>query len=205
VAPPSAAGSVVGTLELLDRAGAKGPAVDAVVWIPGLSGGAPRPARLTQRNKQFEPHVVVVGKGGTVSFPNSDHIFHNVFSSTPGAEFDLGLYKSGSSKDRAFPRPGVVRVFCNIHPVMTGYVVVLDQPDPVFAVTDAAGRARLTGVPPGVHRVRIWHEKGGEQEVTVDVASGREVSFGAVLDGSRWKNQPHKNKLGEDYPKGERY
>jgi hypothetical protein len=179
--------------------------VDAVVWIPGLSGGAPRAARLAQRNKQFEPHVAVVGKGGSVSFPNSDRIFHNVFSSTPGAEFDMGLYKGGTSKDRAFPRPGVVRVFCNIHPVMTGYVVVLDQADPVFGVSDAAGRARLQGVPAGTHRLRIWHEKGGEQEVSVDVAVGRESSLVAVLDGSRWKKEPHKDKWGEDYTKKQRY
>lgn len=167
-----------------------------MVWIPGLSGASPRAARLVQRNKQFEPHVVVAGKGAVVSFPNSDRIFHNVFSTTPGSEFDLGLYKGGSAKDRTFSRPGVVRVFCNIHPAMTAYVVVLDQADPVFAVTDAAGQARMSGVPAGAHRVRIWHEKGGEQEVTVDVAAGRDASFQAVLDGSRWKKQPHEDKWG---------
>jgi hypothetical protein len=206
-APPAASGSgigsIVGTIEILDRGGKKGPAADAVVWIPGLLAASPRGvARLVQRNKQFEPHVVAVGKGGSVSFPNMDRVFHNVFSRTPGADFDLGLYKSGSAKDHAFPRPGVVRVFCNIHPEMTGYVIVLDQPDPVFALTDAAGKARLSGVPAGSYHVRLWHEKGGEQELSVDVAAGREATFGAVLDGSRWRREPHKNKNGEDYPKG---
>jgi plastocyanin len=196
---------VTGTIELLDRDGRKQLVADAVVWIPGLSGASPRGARLVQRNKQFEPHVVVVGKGGTVSFPNSDRVFHNVFSSTIGAEFDLGLYKGGSSKDRVFARPGVVRVFCNIHPVMAGYVVVLDQADPVYAVTDAAGRARLPGVPPGPHRVRVWHEKGGDQEITVEVAAGRDSAFGAVLDATRWRKQPHKDKWGEDYSRKQRY
>jgi hypothetical protein len=204
-APPAASGSgsIVGTIEILDRGGNKGPAADAVVWIPGLLAASPRGvARLVQRNKQFEPHVVAVGRGGSVSFPNMDRVFHNVFSRTPGADFDLGLYKSGSAKDHAFPRPGVVRVFCNIHPEMTGYVIVLDQPDPVFALTAAAGKARLSGVPAGSYHVRLWHEKGGEQELSVDVASGREATFGAVLDGSRWRREPHKNKNGEDYPRG---
>jgi len=196
---------VVANLELLEKNGRKGPVADAVVWIPGLPGGSARGARLVQREKQFDPHVVVVGKGGSVSFPNSDRIFHNVFSTTPGSEFDLGLYKGGTSKDQSFAKPGVVRVFCNIHPVMTAYVVVLDQPDPVFAVSDATGRARLAGVPPGTYRVRIWHEKGGDQEATVEVAPGREAVFGAVLDGSRWRKEPHKDKWGEDYTKKQRY
>jgi hypothetical protein len=196
---------VVGTIEILDRDGKKAPATDAVVWIPGISGGAPRTPSLVQRNKQFEPHVVVVGQGGTVKFPNSDRVFHNVFSTTPGFRFDLGLYKGGSSKDQSFAKPGVVQVFCNIHPVMTAYVLVLDQPDPIFALTDASGRARLVGVPPGVHKVRVWHEKGGDQEVTVDVAPGRDATFGAVLDGSRWRKLPHKDKWGEDYSRKQRY
>jgi hypothetical protein len=198
----------VGTLELLDSGGKKGPAADAVVWIPGLQAASPRGVpRLVQHNKQFEPHVVAVGKGGTVSFPNGDRVFHNVFSLTSGASFDLGLYKSGASKEHAFQKPGVVHVFCNIHPDMAGYVIVLDQPDPVFAVADAMGKVRLTGVPAGSRRVRIWHEHvlRGEQEVTVEVVAGREVVFGAVLNGSDYKKQPHKDKWGESYTKKERY
>lgn len=196
-------GSIVATLELLDRGGKKGPAADAVVWIPGLTSASVRgAARLVQRNKQFEPHVVAVGKGASVGFPNLDRVFHNVFSRTQGADFDLGLYKSGSSKEHSFPRPGVVRVFCNIHPEMAGYVIVLDQAEPVFAVTDAAGKARLTGVPAGSTRLRVWHEKGGEQEATLEVFPGRDAAFALVLDGSHWKREPHKNKNGEDYPKG---
>jgi hypothetical protein len=81
-------------------------------------------------------------------------------------------------------------------------VIVLDQADPVFAMTDATGKARLSGVPAGSYRVRLWHEKGGEQELTLDVAAGREAAFGAVLDGSRWRRESHKKKNGEDYPKG---
>jgi plastocyanin len=187
---------VVGALQLIERSGRRGPVADAVVWIPGLPGAQQRAARLAQRNKQFEPRVVVVGRGGKVSFPNTDSIFHNVFSTTRGSEFDLGLYRGGTSREWTFTKPGVVRVFCNIHPVMAGWVLVLDQPDPVFAVTDSFGRARLTGIPAGQERIRIWHEKGGEREVTVDVAAGRETSFAAVLDASAWKKDSHEDKWG---------
>jgi plastocyanin len=196
----------VGSLRLLERGGKQGPALDAVVWIPGLGGHAARgAARLVQHDKQFTPHVVVVGKGGSVAFPNLDRVYHNVFSLTGGSSFDLGLYKSGDSRERTFVNPGVVRVFCNIHPEMSAYVLVLDQAAPFFAVTDVAGKVTLTGLPVGSHRLRVWHEKGGEQEVRVDVVAGAAASFNLVLDGSGWHNEPHKNKNGDDYPGGKRY
>lgn len=147
--------------------------------------------------------MIAVPSGTTVSFPNYDRIYHNAFSRTPGSEFDLGLYRGGASRDKRFATAGLVRVFCNIHAEMAAYVLVLDET--VYGVTDARGVIRIRGVPPGTRRVRIWHDKAGESELTLAVAAGRETAFSARLDGSRYRRQPHLNKHGLDYPGGTRY
>lgn len=199
-------GAIFGHVELLLGAGRREPAEDAAVWIPGLSGTAPRGLSIASKDKRFQPHVLIVPTGAKVSFPNADAIYHNAFSLTPGAEFDLGLYRGGASKEVVFPHEGVVRVFCNIHPRMAAYVLVLDRA--AAAVTDDKGRFRLSGVPPGRYTLHVWHEKTGAIEVPVDAGAegGHEVR--AVLDASGWKDVPHTNKHGEEYPKGradERY
>jgi len=207
-APPIQTGAITGKIELLGPDRKVVPAQDVVVWLPGVP--APRKAAakptLKSQDKRFEPHVVVVTKGSTVTFPNVDKIYHNVFSRTEGSEFDLGLYRGGASKDNRFDKPGLVRVFCNIHPQMAGYVMVLD--DVPHALTDERGAFVLTGLPTGKHKVRLWHEKGGERTVEVEVRPGLETKLSTQLDGSGFKVVPHKNKQGQDYPKGrddERY
>ncbi|HYN42094.1 MAG TPA: hypothetical protein VE129_09980, partial [Thermoanaerobaculia bacterium] len=103
------------------------PAADAVAWFPGLRGPAPAaPPRMSSRDKRFEPRVLAVPRGSAVTFPNYDKIFHNVFSLSEGSPFDLGLYRNGAARTTSFETPGVVRVYCNIHPQMAAYVVVLD-------------------------------------------------------------------------------
>lgn len=133
------------------------PARDAVVWLDAAATAAD-PVRvaavLDQRNMQFTPRVLAVRVGTPVRMPNSDRLFHNVFSFRDGKVFDLGLYPVGTSKTVTFDRPGVSRIFCNIHPAMAAYVVSVDSP--LFAVTDGQGRFVMPGVPPGTHAWHVW-------------------------------------------------
>ena len=104
-------------------------------------------AVLDQRNETFVPHVLAITTGTTVDFPNSDRIYHNVFSLSKTASFDLGRYPMGHSKSVRFDKPGIVRVFCEIHSHMSAFILVFSHP--FFAMTDADGRYRIDNVPPG--------------------------------------------------------
>src|ERR1700691_5748025 len=98
-------------------------------------------AVMLQKDKTFSPHVLAIQAGSVVEFPNADPIFHNAFSSYNGQVFDVGLYPPGTSRSVRFTRPGVVRVFCNIHPSMSAIVLVLDTP--YFATTSADGTFQI--------------------------------------------------------------
>jgi len=141
---------------------------------PGLKGAPPRkplPSVMRQEGLTFVPHVLAVPLGSTIEFPNGDSIFHNVFSLSKAASFDLGRYPKGSSKSVRFDSPGIVRVFCHIHSDMTGVIVVLDNP--FFAVPDASGRYSIDGVPPGTYRVMAWHERARPLEREIRIEAGR--------------------------------
>ena len=195
--PPPAPAELRGRLQLIEASGSRVPARDTVVWIDGVAAGrAPAPT-VTSREERFDPHVVAVSRGLPVAFPNVDHIFHNVFSRSPGNEFDLGLYRKGAQRTFRFAAPGLVRVYCNIHPQMAGYVMVLE--DAVHAVTAEDGAFRLR-VPPGRRRLKVWNEKAGEKEFVLDLGVGEVKAWSAELDGSRYRRVPHKNKHGKDYP-----
>ncbi|MFN7989606.1 MAG: hypothetical protein U0529_19180 [Thermoanaerobaculia bacterium] len=203
VAAPTAtlvpAGSVRVKVVVTGMDGKTQPAADAVAWIPGLRAAEPPPApRMSSRDKRFEPRVLAVPKGSTVTFPNYDKIFHNVFSLSEGARFDLGLYRNGASKTTTFETPGVVRVYCNIHPQMAAYVLVLDGS--LYAQTGKDGTALLGGVPAGRQTLKVWEERGGEWTGTVVVSPGATAEVTVPFDASKWKEQPHKNKYGKDYP-----
>src|SRR5262249_52350831 len=145
--------------------------------VPAPPPGARPNAQLRQREQRFVPKVVAVQKGGAVDFPNDDKIFHNVFSLSQGAKFDLGLYKSGTSKTVSFDRPGTVDVACNIHPEMVATIKVFDTP--YFAVTDEAGRFRIADVPAGTYPIVGWQARGPSWRGTVTVTAGgiSEVRF----------------------------
>ena len=194
--PPA---ELVGKVELMSASNERTPAAGSVVWVPGLSGVRPAPTpTMSSSQKRFAPHVIAVAQGSTVTFPNLDRVFHNVFSRTVGSEFDLGLYRNGASRSVKFAKPGVVRVYCNIHPDMAGYVHVLGNA--AFTTTDGTGAFRLTGLPPGSRTVFVWDEKGGEKQFPVELESGRRRALNVVLDGSGYRRVPHKNKFGRDYP-----
>jgi plastocyanin len=193
---------LAGTLRLALPGGHLAPATEAVVWVPGAVSRASRssaqPPAVASRGKRFDPHVLVVTRGTMVSFPNVDSIFHNAFSRTPGTEFDLGLYRRGAARAYTFRSTGLVRLYCNIHSEMAAYVLVVD-PEDAFAVTDSSGRFRLGDLPAGPVTVRVWSEKGGEKELSVDLA-GTAAPLELVLDASGYRATAHKNKFGRDYP-----
>lgn len=140
--------------------------------IPSPARTAPKTPRvMRQEGLAFVPHVIAVEKGTTVEFPNADPIFHNVFSLSRKASFDLGRYPMGVSKSVTFDAPGLVKVFCHIHSDMSGLIMVLDNP--FFAMPDASGRFDIDRVPPGTYRVVAWHERARPLETTVRIEPGR--------------------------------
>ncbi len=202
---PASAGTVTGTISVLEKDGRQANDLgDVVVWVDGVSAKA-RPeakpdaakARIVMRAKSFTPHVLAVTAGSPVEFPNDDPIFHNAFSVSGENRFDLDLYKRPKSGQWTAVAPGIVRVFCNIHPQMSAIVVVRDNP--FFAKAGADGSFRIPGVPAGQYTVKAWHERGGEGSIAVTVPATGEVGTRLVLDASNYKRSGHKNKFGKDY------
>ena len=127
-------------------------------------------AVMDQRNETFVPYVMAVTVGTVVDFTNSDRTYHNVFSLSKAKRFDLGRYARGQSKAVRFDRPGVVRVFCEIHSHMSAFVLVFAHR--FFAVTDGDGRYRIDNVPPGTYTIVAWND--GEARETRTVKVGEE-------------------------------
>jgi plastocyanin len=155
-----------------------------VVYLETAPRGAfeerePGRAVLDQRNETFVPHVLAVMVGTVVEFPNSDKTFHNVFSLSKAKKFDLGRYAVGHSKSVRFDRPGVVRVFCDIHSHMNAFVLVFSHP--FFDVTDTEGRFRLDSVPAGTYTVVAWYEGEPRASRPVTVPPGAVVDLELVL------------------------
>lgn len=181
-----------------------------VVWLEPAGGLARMPERfragrveMVQKHKSFRPHVLAIPVGASVSFPNFDPIFHNAFSRFDGKIFDVGLYPPGTSKTVNFTRPGIVRVFCNIHPTMSAVIVVLDTP--YFGATSPGGDFRISGVPPGTYQLRVFHERATRN--ALESLERRIAVTGATLElppmtisESEYILLPHKNKFGKDYP-----
>lgn len=134
---------------------------------------------IRQEHEAFLPRVVAVTRGSTVEFPNSDPVFHNVFSLASAATFDLGRYPMGRSRGATFTKAGLVKVFCHIHSQMSASILVLDHP--YFTIPDADGTFQLTNVPPGSYSIAGWHERVGERATPVVVTAGQTVSVSLLL------------------------
>ena len=142
---------------------------------------APGRARLDQKNETFVPYVLAVTVGSTVDFPNSDRIYHNVFSLSKAKRFDLGRYPRGQSRSIRFDQPGVVRVFCEIHSHMSAFILVFAHR--YFAATDAEGRYRIEGVPPGGYTLAVWNDGSVRARRDVRVAvSGDAVELDFAVE-----------------------
>lgn len=185
-------------------------ASNVVLWLTPTEGSALPPpaisqsssrARLVQRNKSFEPHVLVVRVGSLVQFPNRDPFFHNVFSLFEGKRFDLGLYEAGSTRDVLFDKPGVSYIFCNIHAEMSAVVVAVNTP--YYGVSDRRGQVLIPDVALGRYTLRVWYEaalpetlSAMTREVTISDSAS---TLGVVQVPATGLPQEHKNLYGRDY------
>jgi plastocyanin len=204
-AAPVAAGTVQGRVAVVEKNGRLAKDLgEAVVWVEGPKTQArPTGATVTMKSKTFVPRVTVVSVGASVEFPNQDAIFHNVFSVSGENRFDLDLYKKPKSASKRFEHPGIVRIYCNIHPQMSGFVLVRDNP--FWARVSADGSFSIADVPAGTWVLKGWHERSGESALRVQVPETGAASVSLTLDASKYKRAPHKNKFGKDYEVGEKY
>jgi plastocyanin len=155
---------------------------NVVVYLKSVASGAPPPvkkAELRQEHETFIPHVLAITRGSTVDFPNDDPIFHNVFSLSGAASFNLGRYPRGQSKSWKFTKAGIVKVFCDIHSHMSATILVLDHP--YFTVPELDGSFELTSIPIGQYTIVGWHERVGERSATVRVERSRPATVNLSL------------------------
>jgi plastocyanin len=171
-----------------------------VVYLTGfVQPGGSEPATLSQRGERFDPKLLPIVAGQTVVFPNFDRLYHNVFSVSPVKNFDLGQYRSTDPpRSVAFESPGLVPVYCNIHPHMISYVVVLENP--AFAVTGADGRFEIRGAPPGPVTVNAWAPGAPRVSQDVTLAEGAESEVELELVATE-RIAPHTRKDGSPYPR----
>ena len=142
------------------------------VYIEGKGPtGDPAKAAIDQKDREFSPDFVVVPVGSTVSFPNMDAIFHNVFSLSKPKSFDLGNYPKGQTRTVTFPVPGAVFVYCHLHTNMAATIVI--TPNQWRAKPDSAGNFKLEDVPDGKYTVVAWHKTAGTFRQTVTVSGGQ--------------------------------
>ena len=154
-----------------------------VIYLEGDRPSQPdTPSVIEQKNRRFVPDLLVVPAGATVSFPNLDPIFHNVFSLSKPKNFDLGNYPQGQTRTVTFSKPGVVLVNCRLHTNMAAAIVV--TPNQWNTRADAAGRFSLRNVPPGKQTVVAWHKSAGffRKSISADPAGTASVSFEIPLD-----------------------
>jgi len=155
-----------------------------VVYLEGPATTGAEARRSTkfviqQQNRQFLPEVLAVPAGATVSFPNMDPIFHNIFSLSKPKMFDLGSYDKGESRSVVFLKPGVVSVYCHLHPNMAATIVV--TPTHWYAQADRAGHFRIPNVPPGEYTIVAWHKAAGFFRRPIVVEAGHDLVADFVL------------------------
>jgi len=190
----------------LGKTAAHSQSSDVVVWLtpldPPASFRPPAPGRfrMTQKNKSFQPHLLVIPLGSTVAFPNLDPFFHNVFSQFDGKRFDLGLYETGSTRDVRFDHQGVSYVFCNIHPEMSAVIITVSSP--WYAIT-SGGPILLHAVTPGTYEMHVWASSADARQLdalTRTVRIGPDAdSLGTISIQTDARPATHKNKFGNDY------
>jgi len=198
---PVAGGRVAGRITILEKRNKPSPDLGStVIYLEGVGpAGAPATLDITINDKVYRPRVVVVPVGSTVRFPNTDPFDHNVFSASEPNRFDLGLYGRGEAKGHTFTHPGLVRVYCNVHPRMVAYVVV--TPNRYYAQPGVDGSFAIENLPPGQYHLHVWHERIAAEivkDVTVGAGAGV-ADLEVALDARGYRWRPHKNKDGQEY------
>src|SRR5437016_2873016 len=193
---------VTGRIVILEKDNKPSPDLgDAVLYLEGNAAAPLKPVtvEIAITDKADAPHVVVVPLGSTVRFPNHDPFNHNVFSVSEPNSFDLGLYGRGEAKSYTFDHPGLVRVYCNVHPRMVAYVQVMENR--YYAQPAGDGSFAIDNVPAGRYRLHVWHERIPSEVVKdISAGSGGEPELQIALNARGYKWQPHRNKYGRDYP-----
>ena len=183
-------------------------ASQAVIWLTpmGVPVEAPKQQasqipQLVQKNKSFQPPLLVIPVGGKVEFPNKDPFFHNVFSLFEGKRFDLGLYESGTTRFVQFDKPGISFIFCNIHAEMSAVVIAVSTP--YYGVSNVRGDISIPNVPAGRYALQVFHSAVAQdalralsREITV---SDGETTLGNFTLTETDVTVAHKNKYGHDY------
>lgn len=165
---------------------APGDVDDTVVWFtPTGSAPTPEPGRYSMLTlqKSFDPDLLVIPVGSTVSFPNGDPVLHNVYSDSSANSFDLGFYGEGQTREHTFNSPGLVAVFCNVHSAMQSKILVLETPH--FARADAEGNFRIAGIPAGSGTLSVWHPRAAKTTVEIDASNPAPLSLSLTLTRGR--------------------
>jgi len=171
-APPSAAYGARRVEKPAPRSGSE--LVNVIVFIQDAPKVVPLPlkgAQIVQENETFVPRVVAITRGSSVIFPNGDPFFHDVFSLSRSATFDLGSYPKGQKKTHQFRQTGLVKVYCHIHSHMSASIMVFDHT--FFTIPKADGSFTIEDIPPGSYKVSAWHERIGESSQPVKIDAGR--------------------------------
>jgi plastocyanin len=194
-----AVGRVTGKVTVVESDGKPAAEIDAIVYVVGFTEPPPVTStmpKVTQHDRKFVPDLLAITAGETVSFPNDDPFLHNVFSQSPARKFDLGSFKRGDSKEKPFPDPGVVDVYCNIHPEMAATILVL--PNRAHTRTASNGAFAIDSVPPGQWTVFAYTRRALRPvSAKISITAGAETTIELSL--ARGGDADHVNKYGEKY------
>ncbi|MBA3454893.1 MAG: hypothetical protein H0T42_17525 [Deltaproteobacteria bacterium] len=195
------AGRIAGKVTVSEADGTQAVGAETVVYVVGfteppgsLTGTSV--ATIAQKGRRFVPDLLAITVGDKVAFPNGDPFLHNVFSQSTARKFDLGSFKKGETKQKEFPTPGVIDVYCNIHPEMAATILVL--PNRRHTRTRPDGTFTLDGVPPGTWTVFAYTRRATRPvSAKVTVTTGADTTINLAL--SRGAEPEHLNKYGEKY------
>jgi plastocyanin len=200
--PALAQGGVSGRVAVQEKPGETTYDIgNTVVYLTAADGrvlrAPPVKVPIAMNGKEFRPHIRIVTPGSAVEYPNQDPFSHNIFSTAPGAAFDLGTYPNGVSRATTFRKTGAFPIYCNIHSRMTAYVVVV--PTPYFTQAGADGRWTLDHIPAGKYELHVWHERAPEVVTPLEVPAAGVSNVMTTLDARGFVATEHKNKFGKEY------